>query len=212
MTNGSLWFALSLALSSNVDNIAVGVVYGVAGVRVPFASNLAIAALTASGTLASVGLGLPLAALLTPAAANRTSGGLLIALGVWTLLREGRKPVRRHTGLPGRGGPLETLSMILQDPLQADRDASRHIDLREVLALSAALAMNNFANGLAAGIAGIDPWALTAMVAFASIATLGAGLAAGGVFRARRFGAYAGYASGVLLTGLGVWRVWFWEA
>lgn len=213
MTNGSWWFALALALSSNADNIAVGVAYGISGVRVPFVSNLAIAALTAAGTLAAAGVGLPLAAVMPPAAAGRTSGLLLTAIGGWSLLRRERPP-RRHAAPPpaGNGGPLETVSMILRDPLQADRDASRHIDLREVFALSAALAVNNFANGFAGGIAGIDPWLLTALVAAASVGTLGFGLAAGKLFRAGRLGTHAGRVSGILLVCLGIWRACFWES
>jgi len=211
VANGSLWFALALAATSNVDNIAVGVVYGMSGVRVPFASNLAIAAITAIGTLAATALTLPLSGILSSKAADWTSGTLFVLIGAWTLMRQGLHPARRHPRLPSHadGGTLETVSMILRDPLQADRDASRHIDLREVLALSAALAMNNFANGLAAGIAGIDPWTLTSLVWVASILTLGIGLFAGDVFRAGRFGSYAGCVSGILLIGLGLCRIWF---
>ena len=52
-----LLIILSLALSSNLDNIGVGLAYGTRKVRLPFLSNLIVAVITSCGTLITMLLG-----------------------------------------------------------------------------------------------------------------------------------------------------------
>src|SRR5437016_1204743 len=88
MNYSHIFPALLLALASNLDNVGVGIAYGMRKVRVPFTSNILIAAITATGTLASVLCGSTIGRLLSHGLAAILAGGVLIGMGVWVVVRE----------------------------------------------------------------------------------------------------------------------------
>jgi putative Mn2+ efflux pump MntP len=78
---------LILALSCNLDNVAIGIAYGIRGIRLPFESNLLIAVLTAGGTLFFIVFGHQIVMVLSPRVAVLTGSLILVAMGVrgaWT--------------------------------------------------------------------------------------------------------------------------------
>jgi len=88
MTNLHLGAILLLAFSSNLDNVGVGVSYGIRKVNIPFTSNLLIAVVTSIGTLLSVLLGQSIYLFISAEMASLLGGGIIIAAGIWVLLQE----------------------------------------------------------------------------------------------------------------------------
>ena len=95
---------------------------------------------------------------------------------------------------------------LLDNPFSADQDFSRHIDRREALLLGVALSLNNVVNGVAAGIAGLDPMRVTILVCIFSVLTIWAGMGAGIRFGARVAGRSTGVVSGLLLIFIGIYQ------
>jgi putative sporulation protein YtaF len=205
--------ALLLALSSNLDNVGVGVAYGIRRVCVPFASNLVIALITGIGTLAAMLAGKTIGSFLEPRVAHLLGGALLTGLGIWVAFQESRAIVQResppHAGMNRRirGASLVSrIGTILDNPFSVDRDFSRHIDRKEALLLGFALSLNNVVNGVAAGIAGLDPLPVTILVCIFSVLTIWVGMSAGYRFGARATGRFPGVISGLLLIALGIYQ------
>ncbi len=202
---------VALSLSSNMDNLGVGVAYGIRGVDVPFATNLLIAFITGSGTLVSMLFGHTIGSLLRPGLANSIAGLIFIAIGSYVFATSVRKnnPVRNRIIKGGhRLIPiLDSISRILDDPVCVDRDLSHHIDLREGVLLALALTINNVTNGVAAGMAGLSPSLTSMTVIVFSLLTLSTGVLVGRKCGRRWVDRYGGTASGLLLVSLGIYEI-----
>jgi putative sporulation protein YtaF len=207
---------LGLAVSSNLDNIGVGVSYGIRKINIPFTSNLLIAGVTSTGTLVSILLGQTIYLFLRPPMAAVSGGGIIIAAGIWVLVHEtvmqrGRerpeeRPQPTETDLSRFG--FRQIVTILNHPILADRDFSGHIDLREATALAFGLTLNNIPNGVGAGLLGLSAVVTTSAVFLCSIVTVWVGIS-GGHLGYRRLGKSAGSISGVLLIAIGVYEIFF---
>ncbi len=207
--------AIMLALASNLDNVGVGVAYGIRKTRVPLASNLLIAAITATGTLASMLCGHAVGKLLHQGLASLLAGGLLIGMGLWVMIREALAIYRRDgtrqgfaTSTPNLGASyLAKVHTIRVNPLSADGDLSGQIDPAEAVLLGLALTPNNLVNGAAAGVMDLS-LALTVILVFLiSLATISAGIAAGQQCGRRWLGSLAGVISGALLVLIGTCEI-----
>lgn len=205
--------AILLSLSSNLDNAGVGIAYGIRRMHVPFSSNLLIALITSAGTLAAMLAGKSISRFMGPGLANFVGGALLIGLGGWAVFQEyWQLQCGLPTTSPAASRPVSSenflvrMRLILTNPFSVDEDFSRHIDKREALVLGVALSMNNLVNGVAAGIAGMEPALVTTLVFTLSILMLWGGISAGYRFGARVPSRYTGVVSGVLLISIGVYE------
>lgn len=205
---------LLLAISSNSDNVVVGVAYGFARIKVPFTSNLLIAGVTALGTLASMWIGQVIGSNMDPKLAGAVGGSIIAVLGGWVVFQSIRSAAHETGGQvsanqspPLRAGILRKLILTLENPLGADRNCSRQIELKESWALAMALSLNNVANGIAAGMLRMNPALTTLFVMVFSVVTLLAGLAVGYQFGKRSVGSLSGVISGLLLVVLGLYEI-----
>lgn len=89
---------LLLSLSSNVDNLAVGLAYGIKKLRINLLTNLFIAFISAIGTFLSISVGTVIGNYLPADVANFLGSAVLVAIGIWgiqaTLKRERHKRKR----------------------------------------------------------------------------------------------------------------------
>jgi len=190
--NRSYWLtALLLSLSSNLDNVGVGVAYGIRRISVPFSSNLVIALITGTGTLAAILAGIRSEAFWSAGcqSCRRVAADRVGSVGcVSGVPRSSAAPSGGESG-DERGVQEASLARrvltLLDNPFSADQDFSRHIDRREALLLGIALSLNNVVNGVAAGIAGLDPMRVTILVCIFSVLTIWAGMSAGIRFGSR---------------------------
>ncbi|MGC9158010.1 MAG: sporulation membrane protein YtaF [Terracidiphilus sp.] len=206
--------AILLALSSNLDNVAAGVSYGIGKVYIPLTSNLIIALITSAGTMISMLAGQSIGVLLGPGWAGFVGGAILIALGFVVALRgsgraPGVEPSNQSEAIVDfpRAGWMGRASSMLDNPFSVDRDFSRHIDHEEAVLLGFALTLNNITNGIAAGIAGLSPILVTTLVFILSILTLWVGMEVGYRFGLRISRRFAGALSGLLLVLIGVYEI-----
>jgi putative sporulation protein YtaF len=210
MSFAHLLTALLLALASNLDNVGVGIAYGMRRVRVPLGSNLLIAAITATGTLVSVLFGNTVGKFLSHGLASVLAGAVLISMGAWVVVREAlalyqnshQAPDQAPTGV-SEAGYLSQIHSIRINPLSADSDRSGKIDFREATLLGLALTPNNLVNGAAAGMMNLSVAVLVLMVFVFSVITIWAGIGVGQLCGKRWLGSIAGVASGALLIFVG---------
>jgi putative sporulation protein YtaF len=203
---------LLLAISCNLDNVGVGIAYGVRGIGIPLASNLLIALVTAGGTGLCIVFGQQAFRFLPSQAAVLLGAALLIGMGVWALRQEiGERPRQDRESPPGgdthdmgQEPLLGRILLILKNPFLADRDSSGHIDLKESLLLSLALMLNNLPNGVGAGLLGLSTLVTTLMVGFFSILTFWLGIGLGRSLGIHWLGRHAGTIAGLLLIVIGL--------
>ncbi|MCL4441849.1 MAG: sporulation membrane protein YtaF [Firmicutes bacterium] len=213
-----------LAVSANLDNLGVALAYGTRGMKLPFLSNIVIALITSSGTLATMFLGQYIASyLLTAIIANYLGAGIILAAGFGVIIQSYRETHylpsynEATAGSPPLGEAsclftihlcsLGILIQILRDPVQVDRDYSGIIDGKEAVVLGLALTLNNLATGFGAGVSGLSPVLTTAMVFLFSLLSCGAGAAIGWRYTSRWLGAKTGIAAGLLLVLIGVYEL-----
>jgi putative sporulation protein YtaF len=207
---------LLLAVSSNLDNVGVGVSYGIRKINIPITSNLLIAVVTSTGTFLSILLGGAIYNFLSEAMAGLLGGGIIILAGIWVIFQEKvmhqgcepheEKQIIAETG-PSRFG-FRQLVMILNNPIIADRDFSGHIDLREATALAFGLTLNNIPNGVGAGMLGFSLSITTSAVFLFSIITIWIGIYFGEL-GIHWMGKSTGLISGLILIFLGIYEIFF---
>jgi putative sporulation protein YtaF len=212
-----LSIVLLMAVSCNLDNVGIGIAYGARGVSIPFISNLLIAGITTLGTYISVMFGQCMYIFIKPGIAKYTGAAILICVGIWISIEKyiyGNRDLCCHTGISEVNSRTEKsfitkILMILDNPFTADTDLSNHIDLREGIALGLALSLNNIANGIGAGMIGLNIMWLTVFVFIFSIVTIWVGIKIGDYYGRRIFGKVTGFAAGVLLVFIGIYEIIF---
>ena len=203
---------LLLAISSNGDNIAVGIAYGLGRIKVPFGSNLLIALVTGFCTVLSIWAGRGIGSVLDPRLAVDVGGVLIAGIGVWVIVQSSRSvggspQDSRGVPDPENIGTIARVLRTLEDPMVADKDFSRQIEIKESWALAIALSLNNAVNGVAVGMLHMSALAVTAFVMVFSVLTLSFGLYAGR-FGKRWLGNFSGVISGLILLILGVYEIY----
>jgi putative sporulation protein YtaF len=199
---------LLVAISSNTDNLVVGIAYGIRSIRVPLLSNFAIAVLTGFATLVSMLVGREIAGYMPAQLASLLGGGIIAGIGGWTLVQAARPHASQTTTAPASNKrPVWGRRLfMLKGPTGADCDRSGHLELKEVCLLALALSLNNVGNGFGAGMAGVNPVITTIAVVLFGVSLLWAGVAAG--HRGQRIlGSLAGVVSGVLLLAVGLYEI-----
>jgi putative Mn2+ efflux pump MntP len=167
-----LWLsAVLIAVVSNLDNLATGVAFGMRDTRIAAAPNVVIAAVTMAATGGAMTSGRALSRVLSPELAASLGASIIGVIGVWTVLAW-LHDVRLPVSSPGqgsghfRGGPSSIASEL---------DREEVISCRKALALGVALALNNAAAGIGAGVAGISPLATTLLAGSLSLICVGGG-------------------------------------
>ncbi|WP_297517758.1 sporulation membrane protein YtaF [uncultured Clostridium sp.] len=166
---------LLFVLSASLDTFMVSLAYGTKNIRIGFLSNLVIAFVSALGTFLSMIFGAMLINILSIKSANLLGAFVLLILGVYFIL-DYRKTKHAHAPecLCSTGNSCS--KAILKFPEIADTDKSGSIELRESVTLALALAINNFALGLAASITGLDVYLTTIFTFIFSIILIPLGI------------------------------------
>lgn len=202
-----------IAVSSNLDNLGVGISYAFRKIRVPIASNVLIGAITASGTFISVHFGSLMHQFIGESTASLVGGGIVLLAGTWILIQDTllHRATKRHHNDHVKDpehsnyGIMAVLEVI-NDPAVADRDQSGTIDPKESLTLAFGLSINNIPNGVAAGMLGLDPLLMSALVFLTSIVMLLVGTNLGQI-GSRWLGKAAVPLAGLLLIFVGIWEI-----
>lgn len=177
---GAWMHLLLIGIAANLDNLGVGLAYGVRRIRIPLLSNLVIAGIASLFTLVSVWAGGLVSHFLSRTTANWLGAILLFGVGLYTLV---------------------------QEPTDADRDRSGEISLSESLVLGVALSINCLTNGFSAGLWQLGAVETAAVTGLFSLLTLWLGVRLGIRHLADRWGRLATVLAGFLLIALAVHQV-----
>ncbi|PKU24084.1 hypothetical protein CWS72_13380 [Telmatospirillum siberiense] len=169
---------------------------------------------TGAGTMASMIFGRRIGEFVGAGYASIISGVLFIFLGVVAFSQKNeviycKKIVEWISSINFVKEFLifKKVSNVIRDPVLADDDESGHIDLFESIILSVTLVFNNIANGVAAGMAGLDVFITTLFVILLSVVAIWMGVGAGVQFRAFWFSKNAAKISGVILVCMGLFEI-----
>lgn len=212
-----LWLVviLLIALVSNTDNFGVGISYGTRKILIPFVSNILIALITGLGTLFSMYVGKGISSVINPKIAGYIGSAIIIIVGIWICVGEIRNKKIEDETRTSSDEALSSYSFlgriprILQNPFLADWDFSGCISIKESLVLGFALAVNNMANGIGAGMAGINP-IITSIFAFlVSLFAIWIGIKLGHEYVHRWLGRLATPIAGIILIVIGIYEIFF---
>lgn len=198
--------ALLFALSANLDNIVIGIAYGIKKIRMRTAANFLIALFTTAGTLISMWVGKLLTAIIPAPAAGKTGAAVLVLLGGTFFCKSILHNVRQSKKT--QSVALRGADEMLDYAEQSDRDVSGSIDIKEALAVGLGLSLNNLGAGLAAGVSGISVFLAAAANFAVSFFFLMLGFRLGSRLLGKLPGKFAPVLSGLLLVLLGLVE-WF---
>lgn len=153
----TLLTATVLSLSTNLDNLAVGVAYGFKRLTIGWLANGAIASLSGISTLCSMSLGNELATLISPQWAKALGSYLLILIGVVVLGQFWRS---RHSPTQPTDAP----------PVQSG------MSLRDAIVLGFALTLSNIGTGISAGMTHLDIAMTSGLSLVSSLVMIGGGV------------------------------------
>lgn len=193
--------ALLFSLSSNLDNVVVGVAYGIKKIKIGTIVNLIIAAITSTGTFLSMSLGIYISKFLPHSVANALGAGAIIILGVYFVTQSIMKLINNKKS---KELALKDITDMIEYAEKSDLDNSGDINIKEALIIAFGLTFNNLGTGVAASITGVSTQFTVAFTFILSILTIILGEAVGNHVLGKLFGKYAPLISGVLLIALGI--------
>lgn len=184
---------LLFALSGNLDNLVIGLSYGMRGIRIRLEAGVLISSLVMAGTALAMALGQSFLCFLPLDFARFLGSTVMMGLGLgclWNVWKNRKEPTEEEQW-PSR------------HPEQFDKDGSRHIDWKESLALGGALALNNVGLGLGAGAVGLGLIPASGAVFLVSFGLLYSGNFLGRKRRKKGSGRGMEALSGILMILLG---------
>lgn len=192
-------FILGLALSSSLDNLGVGITYGVRKIRINCYSNTLISLVCFLFSYLGITFGKWISTIIPGILPVLISTILLFAVGlrvIWlSLPNKKQEKGEKFTEMKG-------FSSILKNPECVDFDNSKDISVLEALVLGAALSANALTNGLSAGLLGYTPFAVSLAAALGSFITVWLGAKIGEKFAEIQIGSYKLGQFGTLISGI----------
>ncbi len=187
---------LLIGVTSNLDNLGVGVSLGVRSGPVQRMANGVIAVISMVGTAMAMLLGRAFGRQL-PLSDGRVAGAVIVlAIGTWSIA---------STITTRSTGAMETTGAAGRD-VRIERGGLRqqNVTVREALALGLALSVNNIGVGIGAGMAGLPPAITTAMAGVLSLLAIGPGSRLAHGLGARWLGRSSSLMGGILLIAVGI--------
>ncbi|WP_298844659.1 sporulation membrane protein YtaF [Clostridium sp.] len=193
--------ALLFSLASNLDNLVVGIAYGIKEIKIGIISNLIIAILTSTGTFLSMLVGTYILKFLPHSVANGLGAIVIIILGTYFVTQSIIKLINNSKS---KELALKNATDMIVYAEKSDLDSSGNINVKEALIVAFALTFNNLGTGMAASITGVSIQ-FTAITTFIlSILTIIFGETVGNHVLGKVLGEYAPLFSGILLIILGI--------
>ncbi len=142
----------------------------------------------------------------------------MVAIGAWIMVRSSLRLHEARAQAEQLQDPKSVIAQhilfshvlkFLDDPFFLDQVCATNIKARETVLLGTALTMNNFVNGVAAGMLGLSISLVTAFVGLFSIIAIWLGRSTGRSHAYRWIGNLTGPVSGLLLMSIGVYEIFF---
>jgi len=180
-----------LAVCSNIDNLGVGIAYGIIPRRIHLRHNFLIAAVSGSGTLISMSAGEWVNDYMSESFANVFGSCIMITIGLYNIFQTLRSEQNRFNS-DGSNPSTEVVP------------SSTHS--REALGLAISLTFNNLGGGLGAGISHVSIPLTTTLTVGLSVAAIIGGYHLGKRASLKISNLWLGLASGTLIIAVGVYE------
>lgn len=197
-----------LGVAANLDNLGIGLSYGIRKIKVPLSSNLIIAVISGIATVLSATGGHLITHLLPAKASNIFGGAIVVLVGLGVIISY-KRACGKNSSVDkiNYKTKVSNLKIIVQKPQKADLDYSGHISFEEAILLGSALAVNCLATGLGAGLTGLNVAGLAWSVTLFSLLTIITGVQIGKRFASLLFGDRAPLVAGVILIIIGLYEI-----
>lgn len=204
---------LLFVISASLDNLVVGIAYGIKKLKISLLSNLLIAFISCAGTFLSMSVGKFIGYFISPDIANIMGSIILIVLGLWFIVNSLKKRRIKKEDFVMENPQKKQVKIdyyncgeLLESPEKADIDNSGNIDLKEAFALGLALALNNMGLGIGASISGLS-LTLTSLITFVfSFLTIPVGYYIGKRFLSEVLESNADMISGIIIILLALYQ------
>lgn len=185
------WVTIFLiGIAANLDNLGIGLAYGVKRVKIPVLSNATIAVIAMVVTYVAVTAGETIIDYISVHVANVLGSLLLCVIGLWTIFSKKFSP----NGMMG-------------NPEIFDEDKNFIISFREAFTLGFVLSANCFAGGIAIGANNIPAiWTVLSIGTF-SFLSVAIGSQFGQLLTKTFIGKYSTLISGCLLIIIGIFEM-----
>lgn len=174
--------AFIFSLSSNIDNLVIGISYGIKNEKISMLSNIIIAIVSALGTYISMEFGKFICKFISNDISNLFGAITLILMGVYFVIQS-----------------------IIAKKKGGKKDSKKvtKLNLKDTFLLALALAANNLGVGVAASVTGLGVKWVVIFTFITSILTISIGQELGDHVIGKIIGKYDSLISGVLLIILG---------
>ena len=192
---------LAFAISSSIDNLGVGISYGIRKIRIGIGANLLIGLICFLMSIVGISFGVWLSKILPGMFPVIIGSFFLIIIGIRIiLLAVPRKKVLAVSD--ESSNPSLSIKGILKNPEAADVDNSGEIGWGEAMILGVALSANALTNGLGAGLLGFSPFAISLTAAIGSIISVWVGVTLGHKLADVRIGSFTLGQFGTIISGI----------
>lgn len=194
------WFIIAaLTFSSSIDNLGVGLSYGIRNIRISLLSNLLIAAICFLFSMSGIYFGLWISEILPGILPLLLGAFILVVIGIRIMLLA--VPRNKDTLSGQSESKSEGIKGIFQNPASIDFDNSKSIGFWEAIVLGIALSANALTNGVGAGLLGFSPLVISILAAAGSFVTVWAGVTFGRKLTHVRIGKFTIGQFGTLISG-----------
>lgn len=190
---------LAFAVSSSIDNLAIGVTYGVRNIQIGLKQNSLMATICFLMSMMSISLGVWLSTILPGILPVIAGAFLLIVIGIRIILLAAPPP--KIIINDDIYEAEKSLTGILRNPEKGDVNQSGDIGWGEAFFLGIALSANALTNGFGAGLLGFSPLAISLTAAIGSFISVKAGIKLGHKLSKVRIGKFTVGQFGVVLSG-----------
>lgn len=187
---------LTLTFSSSIDNLGVGISYGIRNIRISHFSNLIISVICFLFSVAGIYFGLWLSKILPGIMPVVIGSFLLVVIGLRIVLLA--IPRKQQIALEGAENEVASTEI---NGLTKNIGKSGDIGFVESIFLGVGLSANALTNGLGAGLFGLNPIAVCVAAAIGSFITVWGGVALGRKIAHVRIGKFTLGQFGTLISG-----------
>lgn len=189
---------LSFTFSSSIDNLGVGLSYGVRKINVAFGKNLLIAIICFLMSMGGITFGVWLSTILPGMLPVIIGALLLFIIGIRIILLA--KPQNEMDS--NNDMQPKNVQDILRNPEEAHFKKSGEIGWGESVLLGVALSANALTNGVGAGLLGLSPLIISITAAIGSFITVWMGVKLGSKVADVRVGTFTVGQFGTIISGV----------
>lgn len=188
--------SLIFTFSANIDNLAVGIAYGIKNLKISLLKSALVAFMSCLGTFGAMLFGRAIYHFVPKYFANTLGSIILICLGIWSLYEAVKSNLNKNC-----------YEQVIDKPEIVDADKSGTIDTKEALILGLVLTVNNIGMGIGASITGINIMLASLLTFIMSFIFIPLGVYLGKRYLANFMGKFASILSGVIIILLGVYEL-----